>query len=275
MTSDNAFINNTITPDTTVIIPPIIVNTAPPAIIKGSNGVNAPIAVNTVPIIANSPIIVAAPKNTAPPLFKSSTFFASYANNNKVAPVISINAPIAVITIPPIIVSGKNCSNLEIPNITAPINANVPIIVAAPKNTAPPLFNSSIFFASYANNKHAVPVANITTATALIIIAPIANSTANLSANFPIKNNTAPNIAIIPKTTPAPINASSHILPIGINISLVIKEIPNKINAIAAVANIAYPAFLPSTLDNIYVPNIRVTIMNNVIPIPIPASLPF
>ena len=53
------------------------------------------------------------------------------------------------------------------------------------------------------------------------------------------------------------------------------KEIHLKINAIAAVANIAYPAFLTSTLDNIYVPNIRVTIMNNVIPIPIPASLPF
>ena len=32
---------------------------------------------------------------------------------------------------------------------------------------------------------------------------------------------------------------------------------------------------LPFTLDNIYVPNIRVAIMNNVIPIPIPASLPF
>ena len=46
-------------------------------------------------------------------------------------------------------------------------------------------------------------------------------------------------------------------------------------NAKSRNANIAYAAFLPFTLDNIYVPNIRVTIMNNVIPIPIPASLPF
>ena len=93
--------NNIIVPDTNVIIPAIAVITTAPAAIKGRSGVIVPNAVIITPITANNATIVPAPKNTAPSLLKSSIFLHSYENKTIVPPIISSNAPIAIINAPP------------------------------------------------------------------------------------------------------------------------------------------------------------------------------